>query len=75
MRWVFLAGAIVLHGLISLFMGLGTFALVMLVMNMAFLRTEEVHWLVSWLGGGEGSRQQTAGSRQQVGAVVTAIKT
>src|SRR5262249_27032635 len=41
-RWVFLSGAIVLHGLIGLFMGLKTFSLMMLVMNMAFLRWEEV---------------------------------
>lgn len=40
-RWIILSGAIVLHGLIGLFMGLKTFSLLMLVMNMAFVRTEE----------------------------------
>lgn len=47
-RWIFLGGAIVLHGLIGVFMGLKTFALIMLVMNMAFLRPEEVRWLLGW---------------------------
>jgi len=46
LRWVFLAAAILLHGGIGLIMGLKTFSLMMLVMNMAFLRTEEVHWLM-----------------------------
>ena len=40
-RWVLLSGAIILHGLIGMFMGLKTFALMMLVMNMAFVRREE----------------------------------
>ncbi len=71
LRWVFLAAAILLHGLIGVLMGLGTFALVMLVMNMAFLRKEEAHWLVSWFGFGRsaepavGSRQPVADSRPQ----------
>lgn len=47
-RWAFLAGALILHGLIGLFMGLKTFALIMLVMNMAFLNRREVDWLLSW---------------------------
>ncbi len=47
LRWVFLGGAIILHGFIGIFMGLKTFSMIMLVMNMAFLRKEEVHWLVS----------------------------
>ncbi len=46
LRWVFLGAAILLHGGIGLFMGLKTFALMMLVMNMAFLRKEEVYWLL-----------------------------
>lgn len=62
-RWIFLGGAILLHGLIGVFMGLKTFALIMLVLNMAFLRPEEVRWLLGWLpawrtpasGGGSGS--------------------
>ncbi len=42
LRWLFLIAAILLHGLIGLFMGLQTFSLMMLVMNMAFLRHDEV---------------------------------
>jgi hypothetical protein len=41
-RWLFLAGAVILHGFIGLLMGLKTFSLIMLVMNMGFLRREEV---------------------------------
>ncbi|MBI1830792.1 MAG: hypothetical protein HYR84_04995 [Planctomycetes bacterium] len=47
LRWLFLAAAILLHGGIGLFMGLKTFALMMLVLNMAFLRREEVIWMFS----------------------------
>lgn len=50
LRWLFLASAILLHGLIGVFMGLATFSLIMLVMNMAFLRKEEAQWLLSWVG-------------------------
>ncbi|MSQ95829.1 MAG: hypothetical protein EXR98_14905 [Gemmataceae bacterium] len=46
LRWVFLAGAIILHAGIGLFMGLKTFSLIMLVMNMIFLRPEEVAWIM-----------------------------
>jgi hypothetical protein len=46
LRWVYLGSAILLHGGIGLFMGLKTFSLMMLVMNMAFLRKEEVAWLL-----------------------------
>lgn len=49
-RWLFLVGAIMLHGLIGLFMGLKTFSLLMLVFNMAFLRTEEVNWMLRGIG-------------------------
>jgi hypothetical protein len=45
LRWIFLTGAIMLHGGIGLFMGLKTFSMMMLVLNMAFLRKEEVLWL------------------------------
>jgi hypothetical protein len=45
-RWLILGMAIVLHALIGLFMGLKTFSLMMLVMNMAFLKPEEARWLV-----------------------------
>ncbi len=41
-RWFVLGGAIILHGFIGLLMGLKTFSLMMLVMNMVFLRQEEV---------------------------------
>jgi hypothetical protein len=44
-RWLFLAGAIFLHGFIGLFMGLKTFSLLMLIFNMAFLRREEISWI------------------------------
>jgi hypothetical protein len=45
-RWVLLAMALVLHGGIGFFMGLQTFSLMMLTMNMAFLPPELVrHWL------------------------------
>lgn len=45
LRWMFLGSAILLHGGIGLFMGLKTFSLMMLVMNMAFLRKEEAVWI------------------------------
>lgn len=48
LRWIFLGSAILLHGGIGLFMGLKTFALMMLVMNMAFLTPEEVRWVLGW---------------------------
>jgi hypothetical protein len=51
-RWLLLSMAIVLHGMIGLFMGLKTFSLMMLVMNMAFLRPEEVRWFFSWFSRG-----------------------
>jgi hypothetical protein len=47
LRWAFLCAAILLHGGIGLLMGLKTFSLMMLVMNMAFLRKEEVAWIVN----------------------------
>ncbi len=53
-RWFYLAAAILLHGFIGVLMGLRTFALVMLVMNMAFLRPNEARWIVAklrWLVG------------------------
>jgi hypothetical protein len=48
-RWWILGMAIVLHGFIGMFMGLRTFALIMLVMNMAFLTPREAHWLAGWM--------------------------
>jgi Vitamin K-dependent gamma-carboxylase len=50
-RWVYLGFAILLHGTIGMFMGLKTFSMVMLVMNMAFLRPEEVRWMLGWMLG------------------------
>ena len=44
-RWIFLTAAVMLHAGIGLFLGLKTFSLMMLVLNMAFLRKEEVHWI------------------------------
>jgi len=41
-RWLMLSMAVVLHGFIGLFMGLKTFSLMMLVMNMAFLSPQTV---------------------------------
>jgi hypothetical protein len=49
-RWLFLAAAILLHGFIGLFMGLKTFSMMMLVMNMAFLKKEEVYTVIRYLG-------------------------
>jgi hypothetical protein len=49
-RWLMLGMAIVLHGFIGMFMGLKTFSLVMLAMNMAFLRPEEVKWMLGLVG-------------------------
>jgi hypothetical protein len=46
LRWVMLSMAITLHGFIGMFMGLKTFSLIMLVMNMAFLKTEEANWAI-----------------------------
>lgn len=46
LRWVYLGGAILLHAGIGVIMGLKTFSLVMLVMNMIFLRPEEVAWIM-----------------------------
>ncbi len=49
-RWVILGSAILLHGGIGLFLGLKTFSLIMLVMNMAFLRKEEALWGMRRIG-------------------------
>jgi hypothetical protein len=52
-RWLVLTGAVILHGFIGLFMGLKTFSLMMLAMNMAFLTPEMVRWLLGYLPGGK----------------------
>ena len=65
-RWVFLWGAITLHGLIGLFMGLKTFSLMMLVMNMAFLTSDEVRRFLAWINralGRKGSHEPGPHSR------------
>lgn len=50
MRWPILWGAIILHGFIGLLMGLKTFALMMLVMNLAFVKREEIDRALHRLG-------------------------
>ena len=50
LRWLYLSAALLLHMFIGVLMGLSTFALIMVVMNMAFLRKAEVVWLLSWIG-------------------------
>ena len=45
---MFLGAAILLQGFIGLFMGLKTFSLMMLVMNMAFLSKDETLWFLGW---------------------------
>lgn len=61
-RRIMLAAAALLHGVIGVFMGLGTFALIMLVMNMAFLRTEEANWILASLGFDVGPDNKVAGA-------------
>jgi hypothetical protein len=51
-RWVMLWMAIILHGFIGLFMGLKTFSLLMLVMNLAFVPPETVRAVLRRLTGG-----------------------
>jgi hypothetical protein len=45
-RWLLLSMAFVLHGLIGVFMGLKTFSLMMLTMNLAFVPPETMRWLL-----------------------------
>ena len=49
-RRLFLASALLLHGMIGVVMGLKSFALIMLVMNLAFLTSGEAHLLIAWPG-------------------------
>jgi hypothetical protein len=70
-RWVFLAGAIFLHGMIGMVMGLKTFSFMMLVMNMSFLRPDEVHWMLGWFRRGTAPRGTPTPALETVG---TAIK-
>jgi hypothetical protein len=55
-RWLFLWMAIILHGLIGMFMGLKTFSLLMLTMNLAFVPTETVKAVLRRLTGGRYGR-------------------
>ena len=48
-----------LHGTIGMFMGLKTFSMAMLVMNMAFVRPEEVRWVLQTVGGWFGVTSMT----------------
>lgn len=48
-RWLLLSGAILLHGFIGMFMGLKTFSLMMLVMNMGFVKSDEVRSVMASL--------------------------
>ena len=54
-RWLMLTMAIILHGFIGLFMGLKTFSLMMLVMNMAFLSPQMVRRFLGILSRGKPS--------------------
>jgi hypothetical protein len=59
-RWVVLSGAILLHGTIGMFMGLKTFSLIMLVMNLAFVRPEEIRWVLGLVTRGTAGRKSVA---------------
>ena len=50
-RWLMLGMAITLHGFIGIFMGLKTFSLIMLTMNLAFVPPETIRWFVRRLTG------------------------
>jgi hypothetical protein len=78
-RWVMLGMAIVLHGMIGLFMGLKTFSLMMLVMNMAFLRPGEVRWFFGMFSRGKKNEMlaippPTSGPELAVAGTSTAVK-
>lgn len=47
-RWLILSMAVLFHASIFLFMGLKTFSLMMIVMNMAFLKPEEARRIIRW---------------------------
>ena len=44
-------GVVFLHGFIGMFMGLKTFSLMMLIMNMGFVKPEEVKRVLNWFRG------------------------
>jgi hypothetical protein len=69
-RWVILGMAVTLHGFIGLFMGLKTFSLMMLVMNMAFLDPDSVRrFLARWTSG----QPPTPADRPAVSAPAEAV--
>jgi hypothetical protein len=59
-RWLMLWMAIILHGFIGLFMGLKTFSLIMLAMNMAFVPPETVRWMLRLLTRGRYGQEKPA---------------
>lgn len=65
-RWLFLSGAIILHGFIGLFMGLKTFSLMMLVMNMCFLKTEEAYWFLGIFGVGRSDEKPPSAPPREI---------
>jgi hypothetical protein len=77
-RWLLLFMAVVLHGVIGLFMGLKTFALMMLVMNMAFLPLPTVHWMLGlfrWSSAGPKKKGRAEPSRANIKATQPAVAT
>jgi hypothetical protein len=48
-RWLVLGSVLFLHGLIGLCMGLRTFSLMMLTMNLAFVTPEEIRRALAWV--------------------------
>ncbi len=48
-RWLMLAMAFAMHGFIGLFMGLKTFSIMMLTMNLAFVPAETMRWVLNKL--------------------------
>jgi hypothetical protein len=51
MRWVMVIGAMLMHTGIALTMGLRTFSMMMIIMDLSFVPPEAVHRLLRWLGG------------------------
>jgi hypothetical protein len=49
-RWLMMCGSVILHTGIGLFMGLGTFSLMMLVMLLSFAPPDVVRTIVGSLG-------------------------
>jgi hypothetical protein len=51
-----------------MFMGLKTFSLLMLIMNLAFVKSEEIRWVLSRVGSFVGGTSAAAPELQPVGA-------